>query len=107
MTYCFINVFKKTDNHILEDYLKDGVTNENFVHIVSQCMPRIIPNIILNKREEVIPLLISAVHLNPVSSERDNMLQQLFNLKKRPSEDERRMILSGLLILIDWCDVMY
>lgn len=98
MSHCFINVFKKLDNQLLEDCLRDGITMESFVHIVSQCMPRIVPNIILNKREEVIPLLIGAVHLNPTSSERDNMLQQLFNLKKKPSEDERRMILSGNIL---------
>lgn len=82
---------------MLENYLKDGVTNESYVHIVSQAMPRIIPNIILNKREEVIPVLISSVNLNPNSNERDILLQQLFNLKKKPSEDERRMILSGIV----------
>lgn len=95
ISLCFINVLAKSDGVVAENYFKMAITNENFVHIVSQTMPRIIPNIILNKREEVIPLLISSVNLNPNSNERDILLQQLFNLKKKPSEDERRMILSG------------
>lgn len=85
------------DNEVLENMLSDMINSESLVHILSQSLLRIIPNIILNKREEAIPLLISAVHLNPDVSERDKLLQQLFNLKKKPSEAERSMILTGLI----------
>lgn len=92
---CYVNVPNKVENEILDNILNDTVTNENLIHTLSQCLLKIIPNIILNKREEAIPLLISAVQLNPDLSERDRLLQQLFNLKKRPSESERIMILTG------------
>lgn len=85
------------DNEILDNILSDTINTENLIHTLSQSLLRIIPNIILNKREEVIPLLISAVHLNPNISERDKLLQQLFNLKKKPSDAERVMILTGVV----------
>ncbi|KAJ8942002.1 hypothetical protein NQ314_010231 [Rhamnusium bicolor] len=94
---CYVKLPHKVDNEILDDILNQTVTNETFVHIVSSSLFRIIPNIILNKREEVIPLIISTVHLNPKVTERDKLLQQLFNLKKKPSESERIMILMGLV----------
>lgn len=81
------------ENEIL---LTDTINTESLVHTLSQSLLRIIPNIILNKREEAIPLLINAVHLNPDVSERDKLLQQLFNLKKKPSDSERTMILAGV-----------
>lgn len=85
------------ENELLDYVINDKITSETLVHTLSQSLLRIIPNIILNKREEAIPLLISAVHLNPNASERDKLLQQLFNLKKKPSEVERIMILRGII----------
>lgn len=92
---CYVNIPQKVDNEILDNILNHSVTNENLVHTLSLSLLKIIPNIILNKREDVIPLLISAVHLNTNASERDKLLQQLFNLKKKPSDTERIMILTG------------
>lgn len=94
-TLCYINLPNRIENEILDNILNDSINSENLVHTLSQSLLRIIPNIILNKREEAIPLLISAVNLNPDASERDKLLQQLFNLKKKPSEAERVMILTG------------
>lgn len=85
------NVEKET----LDEILNQDCTSDNYVHLVSMSLLKIIPNVILNKREEVIPLIISTIHLNPKVCERDKLLQQLFNLKKKPSESERTLILSG------------
>ncbi|XP_011138092.2 lisH domain and HEAT repeat-containing protein KIAA1468 homolog [Harpegnathos saltator] len=84
----------------IEESLKCGVTRDTLVEIVTCTLPRIVPNIILNKREEIIPLVLSAIHLHPNSSEREKLLQLLFNLKKRPQEDERQMILAGLIVMV-------
>ncbi|EFA00181.1 RAB11-binding protein RELCH homolog [Tribolium castaneum] len=94
---CYVNIPQKVDNEILDDILNYSVTNENLVHTLSLSLLKIIPNIILNKREDAIPLLIGAVQLNSNSGERDKLLQQLFNLKKKPSDTERIMILTGLV----------
>lgn len=96
LSLCPVNIFQKIDNDILNDILISGVTTNKIVDILAQSLLRIIPNIILNKREEAVPLLVSAVLLSNDSSTRDKLLQQLFNLKKRPSEAERTFILLGI-----------
>ncbi|KAF5303993.1 hypothetical protein FQA39_LY01778 [Lamprigera yunnana] len=81
----------------IENQVFENITNETLIHMISQALLRIIPNIILNKREEVVPLLVCVVYLNPNASERDKLLQQLFNLKKKPTQDERDIILAGII----------
>ncbi|XP_049819532.1 RAB11-binding protein RELCH homolog isoform X2 [Aethina tumida] len=95
----YVSLPQKVDNESLENILNDTITTDTLVHTLSDSLLKIIPNIILNKREEVIPLLIKTVHLNPKASERDKLLQQLFNLKKKPTATERQMILSGLVAI--------
>ncbi|XP_066992231.2 RAB11-binding protein RELCH homolog [Anabrus simplex] len=94
---CFINTSRQQDGHILDDMLNEGISEDRLVNILAQSLPRIIPNVILNKREEVIPLMICAIHLHPDATERDRLLNLLFNLKKKPQEEERRIILAGIV----------
>lgn len=96
-----MNLSYKVVRETLDDILNQECTSDNYVHLVSTSLLKIIPNIILNKREEVIPLIISTIHLNPKVSERDKLLQQLFNLKKKPSESERILILTGKFLYSD------
>lgn len=95
LSKCYINSPYKIEKEVLDEILNQTFTTETYVHVVTLSLLKIIPNIILNKREEAIPLLISTVHLNPKASERDKLLQQLFNLKKKPSEAERVLIITG------------
>ncbi|XP_063235480.1 RAB11-binding protein RELCH homolog [Bacillus rossius redtenbacheri] len=96
---CFVNTARSQETPLLEDILNDGISEERLVYILGRSLPRIIPNVILNKREELLPLIISTIHLHPEASERDLLLNLLFNLKKRPQEDERRVILSGIVCI--------
>lgn len=80
----------------IEDSLKSGVTRETLPTILARSLPRIVPNVILNKREELIPLILSTIRLQSESNEREKLLHLLFNLKKRPNDVERSMILAGL-----------
>lgn len=94
ISHCLVNV----PNSVIsaaEEVFKNGVTRDTLVYILAQTLPRIVPNVILNKREEVIPLMLSAIRLHNDSTEREKLLQMLFNLKKRPQEDERQLILAG------------
>ncbi|XP_015186893.1 PREDICTED: lisH domain and HEAT repeat-containing protein KIAA1468 homolog isoform X1 [Polistes dominula] len=84
---------------VAEEPFKGEVSLDTFVKILAQTLPRIIPNIILNKREEVIPLIIGTVGLHSDSGEREKLLKLLFNLKKRPQEEERQMIIAGLVAM--------
>ena len=42
---------RQQDGHLLEEMLNDGISEERLVYILGQSLPRIIPNVILNKRE--------------------------------------------------------
>ncbi|XP_012535245.1 RAB11-binding protein RELCH homolog isoform X2 [Monomorium pharaonis] len=97
-THCTASVSELLISSV-EESLKHGITRDTLVDILTHTLPRVVPNIILNKREEIIPLILSAIHLHSNSSEREKLLQLLFNLKKRPQEDERQMILAGLIIM--------
>lgn len=92
-----VNVPKKFDNDILESITTNLVNHESFVQTVSQSLLKVIPNIILNKREEVIPMLVLAICSNTNSTVRDKLLQQIFNLKKKPTSHERATILAAVI----------
>lgn len=92
---CDVEVDSSVESEVFNVLRSKGAELDNVVHIITQSLLKIIPNVILNKREEVIPLLMTAVYLNAKASERDKLLQQLFHLKKRPSASERVTILSG------------
>ncbi|XP_076170747.1 RAB11-binding protein RELCH homolog isoform X1 [Ptiloglossa arizonensis] len=98
IAHCLVNIPSSVVS-TAEDPLKHGVTRDTLVQILAQTLPRIVPNVILNKREEVIPLILSVIRLHTESAEREKLLQLLFNLKKRPQEDERQLILAGLVAM--------
>ncbi|CAL7935188.1 unnamed protein product [Xylocopa violacea] len=98
IAHCLVNVPSSVISTV-EDVFKNGVTRDTIVQILAQTLPRIVPNVILNKREEVIPLILSAIRLHNDSAEREKLLQLLFNLKKRPQEDERQLILAGFVAM--------
>ncbi|XP_003702013.2 RAB11-binding protein RELCH homolog isoform X1 [Megachile rotundata] len=98
ITHCLVNIPSSVLS-TTEELFKNGVTRDTLVQILSQTLPRIVPNIILNKREEVIPLVLSAIRLHNDSAEREKLLQLLFSLKKRPQEDERQLILAGFVAM--------
>ena len=54
------------------------------------------PNILLNKREELLPLLLLAIQHHPNADIRDKLLNILFNLTKKPDADQRKVILKGI-----------
>lgn len=108
----------------------DGLTDK-LVNILAKTLIKLLPCVILNKREvcikifinclvafysssrtycmvlflsqEVIPLLVALVRLHQDGKERDALMHQLFNLKKRPDEEERRLILAGKDQLLVFC----
>ncbi|XP_076264934.1 RAB11-binding protein RELCH homolog [Rhynchophorus ferrugineus] len=96
-TSCYVNVNDVDEN--IATIFNQEINLDTLVQIISEILPKIIPNIILNKREEVIPLLMVAIFVNSKNSDRDILLQQLFNLKKKPTESERLTILSAIAVI--------
>ncbi|CAM1310177.1 KIAA1468 (predicted), partial [Pycnogonum litorale] len=72
---------------------------DKIVLMLSRCLPHIIPNVILAKREELIPVILGTVSMHPEASERDKLLHLLFNLIKRPNADQRQVILTGFVMI--------
>ena len=58
--------------------------NKNIIDEVSICLPKVVPNILINKREELLPLLLATITQNSSPKSRDELLNLLFNLIKRP-----------------------
>ncbi|XP_015110035.1 RAB11-binding protein RELCH homolog [Diachasma alloeum] len=77
----------------------DGA-QDALIDVLAITLPKITPNIVLNKRDEVIPLILNTIRLHSDPSEREKLLQLLFNLKKKPQEEERRILLGGLVSII-------
>ena len=98
ISHCLVNIPSSVIS-TAEEPFKNGITRDTLVLILAQTLLRIVPNVILNKREEVIPLILSVIRLHTDSAEREKLLQLLFNLKKRPKEDERQLILAGLVAM--------
>ncbi|XP_058801173.1 RAB11-binding protein RELCH homolog [Phymastichus coffea] len=84
---------------IIDEALKEGVTRDNLPEIAAHTLPRIIPNVVLNRREELIPLILSVSRLQSTTEDKEKLLQMAFGLQKRPHEEERQMVLAGLIAL--------
>lgn len=64
--------------------------------VVAKTLPRIAPNVILAKREEVVPLVVAGAGQQVSAGQREVLLGLLFSLMKRPDEEQRAALLGGL-----------
>ncbi|XP_071679532.1 uncharacterized protein [Lolium perenne] len=69
------------------------------IKIVSDALPKIVPYVLINHREELLPLIICAIERHPDSDVRDSLTHTLFNLIKRPDGQQRRIIMDACLEL--------
>ncbi|XP_048752282.1 RAB11-binding protein RELCH homolog isoform X2 [Ostrea edulis] len=84
------------DNRIVHEVSQIiGADRDHIITMLGRCLPHIVPNVLLAKREELIPLILCTAMLHPDSRERDKLLNILFNLIKKPDEEQRQMILTG------------
>lgn len=86
-----------SDMRLAKDVTRVASSGEEVVLMLARCLPHIVPNVLLAKREELVPLLLATINLHPDAAERDALLNLLFNLTKRPDDAQRRVILTGLL----------
>ncbi|KAG5027745.1 hypothetical protein JHK87_011259 [Glycine soja] len=63
------------------------------IQILADALPKIVPYVLINHREELLPLMMCAIEHHPDSSTRDSLTHTLFNLIKRPDEQQRRIIM--------------
>ncbi|KAK6927916.1 hypothetical protein RJ641_006507 [Dillenia turbinata] len=69
------------------------------IQILSDSLPKIVPYVLINHREELLPLMMCAIERHPDSSTRDSLTHTLFNLIKRPDEQQRRIIMDACVTL--------
>ncbi|KAI8018471.1 RAB11-binding protein RELCH [Camellia lanceoleosa] len=69
------------------------------IQILSDALPKIVPYVLINHREELLPLIMCAIERHPDSSTRDSLTHTLFNLIKRPDEQQRRIIMDACVTL--------
>ncbi|XP_045921446.1 RAB11-binding protein RELCH homolog isoform X4 [Micropterus dolomieu] len=92
-----------SDSRLGAEVSRIADSEESVMLMLGRCLPHIVPNVLLAKRErmvahlcqELIPLILCTACLHPEPKERDQLLHILFNLIKRPDEEQRQMILTG------------
>ncbi|XP_047483216.1 RAB11-binding protein RELCH-like [Penaeus chinensis] len=85
------------ESRVQAEVARLGEGGQELLEIVASSLHNIAPNVILAKREELLPLLICGVCLHKDGREREKLLHLLFNLIKRPNEEQRNIILTGLV----------
>uniref|UniRef100_A0A7M4FH41 LisH domain and HEAT repeat-containing protein KIAA1468 n=1 Tax=Crocodylus porosus TaxID=8502 RepID=A0A7M4FH41_CROPO len=83
------------DSRLGSEVSRIADSEKSVMLMLGRCLPHIVPNVLLAKREELIPLILCTACLHPESKERDQLLHILFNLIKRPDDEQRQMILTG------------
>ncbi|XP_049808480.1 RAB11-binding protein RELCH homolog [Schistocerca nitens] len=97
---CFVDTSKQHESQpLLAEIPEKDNLSDYLLPVLGQTLPRVIPNIILNKREEIIPLIVMTIQLHPEADSRDKLLNLLFNLKKKPNEEERLTIIAGMVAI--------
>lgn len=85
------------------DNLGDKAASENMglrtIEILADALPKIVPYVLINHREELLPLMMCAIECHPDSGTRDSLTHTLFNLIKRPDEQQRRIIMDACVSL--------
>lgn len=91
----------RSDNeHVNLRELKDIHDPEvETVQILADALPKIVPYVLINHREELLPLIMCAIERHPESTVRDSLTHLLFNLIKRPDEAQRHIIMDACVEL--------
>ncbi|OMO80295.1 hypothetical protein CCACVL1_13081 [Corchorus capsularis] len=89
--------------HLKLENVGSGPIPENMglgtIQILADALPKIVPYVLINHREELLPLIMCAIERHPDNSTRDSLTHTLFNLIKRPDEQQRRIIMDACVSL--------
>ncbi|KAH7433811.1 hypothetical protein KP509_07G087500 [Ceratopteris richardii] len=80
-------------------YISDNSQEVKTVEVLADALPKIVPYVLINHREELLPLIMCAIERHPDSKIRDLLTHTLFNLIKRPDEKQRRIIMDACVLL--------
>lgn len=85
---------------LMFDLAQAMTNNSKLVNLLAKYIHHIIPNVIICKRVDLIPLITCTIRVCRDPAEQDRLIGLLFNLIKRPNEEQRRMILSGIIVVL-------
>ncbi|KAL8161817.1 hypothetical protein V2J09_013306 [Rumex salicifolius] len=85
--------------HLKTDNILPTASGLETIQILADALPKIVPYVLINHREELLPLIMCAIEYHPDSSTRDSLTHTLFNLIKRPDEQQRRIIMDACVSL--------
>ncbi|KAM6567234.1 hypothetical protein CsatA_026362 [Cannabis sativa] len=84
---------------VLNSEAASEIMGPGTIQILADALPKIVPYVLINHREELLPLIMCAIERHPESSTRDSLTHTLFNLIKRPDEQQRRIIMDACVTL--------
>ncbi|KAM3712453.1 hypothetical protein ACJW31_01G181600 [Castanea mollissima] len=87
------------ESRLLKSDNLSGEAGLGTIQILADALPKIVPYVLINHREELLPLIMCAIERHPDSSTRDSLTHTLFNLIKRPDEQQRRIIMDACVSL--------
>lgn len=85
---------------LMFDLVQAISNNSKLVNLLAKYIHHIVPNVIISKRIDLIPLITCTIRVCRDTSEQERLISLLFNLIKRPNEEQRRMILSGIIVVL-------
>eukprot|EP00192_Tetraselmis_astigmatica_P001031 CAMPEP_0117657394 /NCGR_PEP_ID=MMETSP0804-20121206/5307_1 /TAXON_ID=1074897 /ORGANISM="Tetraselmis astigmatica, Strain CCMP880" /LENGTH=1274 /DNA_ID=CAMNT_0005463845 /DNA_START=410 /DNA_END=4234 /DNA_ORIENTATION=+ len=75
---------------------KGGTINAvEALRVVANTLPRVVPSILINARQELLPIFLAVIQEHPDASARCSLSKALFNLIKKPNDVQRKMIIEG------------
>ncbi|KAK1173921.1 hypothetical protein AOXY_G4165 [Acipenser oxyrinchus oxyrinchus] len=99
LSFCRMSV----DSRLGSEVSRIADNEESVTLMLGRCLPHIVPQrasslngrMVVHLCQELIPLILCTACLHPEPKERDQLLHILFNLIKRPDDEQRQMILTG------------
>lgn len=85
---------------LMFDLVQAITNNSKLVNLIAKYIHHIVPNVIISKRIDLIPLITCTIRVCRDTKEQERLISLLFNLIKRPNEEQRRMILSGIIVVL-------
>lgn len=85
---------------LMFDLVQAITNNSKLVNLLAKYIHHIVPNVIISKRIDLIPLITCTIRVCRDRNEQERLISLLFNLIKRPNEEQRRMILSGIVVVL-------
>jgi hypothetical protein len=95
-----LNIKDETEHRQDHESAKFG-NDDALILTIGNFLPRMIPNIVISKRGDLVPLLLSVIRFHPDASQRVDLLHHLFHLIKKPDVKQRQAIVEGVVILAE------